>query len=1282
MKKITNFIVEKRYFILTTFLLLAGISAFLSTKVKINYDITEYLPSSSEIRKGIDIMNEEFSNTTSSFNIMFKDLTDTEKEETYDYLKKIDGVNSITYQNNTSYNKDGYTMYIVSIDGESDSKNAKEVFSTIIEHYEDKEVYTSGEVAERNGDVVSLSIICIAIACAMVILIIMCESYIEPFLFLFSILIGVLLNKGTNIFFSNVSNITDSICAILQMALSMDYSIMLMNRYIQENEKEKDKVKAMKTALYNAFKSISSSSVTTIVGLIALVFMSFTIGRDLGLVLAKGVLFSLLSIFTCLPALILISDKLIKKTKKKSPVIHLDKLGKIAYKGRYIAIFLFVLAFIGSYLLKGNLTILYTNSEEDKINEIFEENNQMAVVYKNEYEDIINNYCQKLEANEKVKEVLCYSNTINQKLLYNELNTKLNDLGIDTKIDDELLKLVYYYYKNPKRNEKTTTTDFINFIENTIYKSENIKDSIDSKTKDNIALLKNFVLPESINKKRNIKELSEIFGIEEESLKNILLLYQSENITTKITLTDFITFMNKVVLKDSTYSNNIRSSAKENLKTLSKLANKKTLTQKFNSKEMANILGIDENNSNLLYTYYILNQSLDTKISINEFANFVKNIVMKDETFKNLFTPEIQEKINLLATFSNEDLITEKKNSLTLSKIFNLDEDIIKQIMFLYYTNNESNSTYKIKEFVMQLEYLKNNTNYLDNVDISGILTLKNNSILINSEVDYKSSELDELLNIPKEKVYYLYALLDYANNNTASWNITPYELVNTIINNQDNPLLANSLNSSTIYTLHLLSNIMNSAINKATYSYQEMASFLNMDENMMKSIYSMYKNNKEIITLTIPELLDFVIKHQKDEAIKNTLTTSMIEKISLLSNICNGILNNKTYSPNDLNKLLGIDTNNLKLIYALYDVKVLNKEITISINDFVSFIKESVLTNKAFANSFDDTSKNKINTIKDLINISLNNEKLNHDELYNYLKQLSDDLNNNIIDLSYLYYGSINNYDNDVALTIEEVVNFLNYDILNNNQFKDLLNEEIREKITSSKELINNAKDMLVGKEYSRMIINTTFASESTETFDFIKDIKNNLQNNNQDIYVIGDSPMALEMSNSFDSELNFITILTMLFIFVVVALTFKSILIPFLLVLLIQCAVYLTMGILSFSGGTVYFIALLIVQSILMGATIDYAILYTSYYLEHRKTMGKIESVIASLNKSIHTILTSASILTIVTLVVGYFASAIAAKICKTISEGTLCSTILIIFLLPAVLVALDKFIIKKKK
>ena len=398
MKKITDFIINKRHFILILFIILSIISAFMSKKVNINYDIAEYLPNTSETRIGMDIMEKEFKEIkSSSLDVMFEDLQGDKKEEIYNELTQINGVSSVDYNNTEEYNKDNYTLYVINVDDTEDSKIATDIYNEVKTKYENYKIYTNGNISERNNPVLQTWIVALAVGCALIILIIMCESYVEPFLFLTSILIAVLLNNGTNIIFGTVSNITSSISAILQMALSMDYSIMLMNRYAQEKQNETDKVKAMKNALYNAFKSISSSSVTTIVGLLALVFMSFTIGRDLGFVLAKGVLFSLISIFFVLPSLILMFDKWIVKTKKKSLNFKMGGLGKISYKIRHVALILFIIAFAGSYLVKGNLGISYTDTTSNEINKVFSENNQIALIYKSEDEENVSKYLQEIE---------------------------------------------------------------------------------------------------------------------------------------------------------------------------------------------------------------------------------------------------------------------------------------------------------------------------------------------------------------------------------------------------------------------------------------------------------------------------------------------------------------------------------------------------------------------------------------------------------------------------------------------------------------------------------------------------------------------------------------------------------------------------------------------------------------------------------------------------------------------------------------------------------------------
>ncbi len=1202
MKKITDFIVNKRYWILGLFIILLVIAAILSRQVNINYDISRYLPNTSETRIGMDIMDSEFEENESSFNIMFKGLTEEKKDEIYNYLVSVNGVSSVDYEKNENYNKEDSTLYVVNVDDKEDSNLAKEVYNEITNKYKNDEIYTSGAIAERNTDVLPMWIIVLAVSCAIIILIIMCESYIEPFLFLVTILMAVVLNNGTNIIFDSVSNITNSISAILQMALSMDYSIMLINRYRQEREKESDKVQAMKNALYNAFKSISSSSVTTIVGLLALIFMSFTLGKDLGFVLAKGVLFSLICIFFVLPTLILMFDKLIQKTKKKTPHIKLDTIGKISYKLRYVAIPVFIGIFIFSYFQKGNLDILYTASEDDEISKIFSENNQMAIIYNNKEEKNISEYLEQIKENEHIEDVIAYGNTINKELEFDELNDKLEDLGADVEIDEYLLKILYYKYYNTDEDNKITFNEFVDFIQNEVYENQNMSDELNDKTKENVERFKNFTSSELVNKKRNSSEIANILGIDKNQINDILVYYNSKNNNIKISLNDFIKFINSDVLTNKTYSKRIDNTAKEKLNQLIKFTDVYTIQKKMTSEDMANLFGIDKNTIDLLYTYYISLNDIDTKLTLYQFSEFVLNDLLKDSKYANIFDEATINQLKLLNTFSNESIITKEMNSKELSEILGIDEEQINALIYL-------------------------------------------------------------------------------VQNNTDNWKMTPNEFVKLILTNSDNETIKGSINNETINQLKFLANIMDSSINKKSYSYNELAEFIGINLESSKNIYILYSSEKVTLKLTPKEFVDFILNHKTESTLSDKLDKDTLNNLTLIQKVMSGALEGQKYNSAELSKLLGINENDTKLLYGLYNSKYVNTNQTISLKEFISFLTNDVMKNQEYSENFDNDSKIKINTVNSIIKASENNVKYSKDEIFAILSKLTDDLDKNTVDLLYIYYGSSKDYNDNWTITIEHFVNYLNEDILNDSRFDDFIDNDMKNKITDSKEKINDAKDMLVGDQYSRIIIDTKFDLESEETFEFIQMMKDKLGENINEFYIIGDSPMAYEMSKSFNNELNFITILTMILIFIVVAITFKSLIIPAILVLTIQCAVYTIMGILSFSGEGVYYIALLIVQSILMGATIDYAILYTSYYIEHRKTMDVKNAIINSYNKSIHTILTSASILIIVTLIVGHFSSAITSMICKTISEGALCSAILIILLLPAVIAAVDKIVIKKK-
>ena len=1274
MRKVTDFIIEKRNYVLTIFIILSVVCLYLSTKVHINYDLTEYLPSTSETRIGMDIMNDEFPELdTIALNVMFKDLSTEDKNKIKDELENIEGVSSVAFDDSDKYNKDEYTLYEITVDGADDSKNAANVYKSVKDNYKDYEVYTSGEVATRNAPVLNIAVIALAIFCAMIILIIMCDSYVEPFLFLFVIGLAVFLNKGTNIIFSSVSNITTSICAILQMALSMDYSIMLMNRYTQEKEHTKNKEEAMKNALYHSFGSISSSSVTTIVGLLALVFMSFTIGRDLGIVLAKGVIFSLISIFLALPALILMFDSLIEKTQKKHFTMKLDWLGNFSFGIRHMAIFLFIIIFALSYFLKGNLQYEFTSNEQDDIARVFKENNQIALIYPSNEEDYVGAYCRSLEGTEKIDQILCYGNTINEPLKYDELKNKFSDLGQDVDIDDYVLKLIYFNYYN-KQETTMTFNDLVTFIENKVYPNAELSKEITPELRQNITKLKNFTSIDALNKKRTSREIASILGVSKDQVDQLFILYNATNPNTKITLPELANFINNYVLKNDTYKAYISEDQKALLKEAKPFLSKNNITTKKNSSEIANMFELSKDDVDKLFMYYESLQDINEKLTINEFVNFTLDKVYTNPEYQALFTDNTVASLKLLKVLSNKEIINTKMDIDGLAKIFDLSKDDINSILDLKNVTINGYTPAEIKELLTKYKDIIEEKTGLDVDKLLAKLeeALKNAEITDEEVVTLK--KIASIFGIPEEKIDEVIGLIK-----NKEIYLTPYEFVNLILENKDNAILSKILDEKTIETLNLAKNIMESTNNGTKYKYSDMAKLIGTDDAMVKQIYTLYHIMNTNTMITPMEFAKFLLNHQNDEMLKGALDNNSLSKLTLVNTVMDSVYNNTKYSYYDMVNLINVSKDDLKLLYSLYEVQN-GKKVTLSLDTFVNYLLDNVVNDSKFAPMFTDDMKSQLNTVRAIMESVKKNTKFNLTEMLALINPLADNIDKNTMDLLFIYYGSVNHYNEDWTLTVEEFVRYINDDILTDSRFDDFIDKEMRAKVSDAKTTIGDAKELLVGKDYNRAIFNTTLEAEGEETYNFISAVKDHM--NGKNAYVIGDSPMALEMSKSFDGEMNLITVLTMIFIFVVVAFTFKSILIPIILVFLIQCAVYITMDTLTFAGGSVYFIALLIVQSILMGATIDYAILYTSYYLESRRTMDIKEALINSYNKSIHTILTSASILIIVTLIVGKFASHIAAMICKTISIGTLCSMLLMLIILPSMLACADKLIIKNKK
>ena len=441
MKKVASFLVEKRKILLCLFLVLAAVSLPLMSHVRINYDLTKYLSAESRMKQGIQLMEQEFGPLNSSqLRVMIPDLSDTEKEEILRELSAMASGAQVTWVPGDRYNRNGYTLYEITTEFDSHSKEAAALFKAVHDQYDSRAVSTGGTIHEANVPMLPLSIMIIAVGLVLVLLLLMCNSWFEPVVFMVNIGIAVAVNLGTNVILPSISEYTNSIVGILQLVLSMDYSIILLNRYTQEKEKCADNQAAMKAAIAAAFPAVAGSSLTTFAGLLCLGFMSFKLGADMGFALAKSVIVSLICIFTVLPSLILSSDKLIVKTRKKALHIPAAAFSRFEYRRRFILLLMFLVLFVGAFILKNNTRILYMLQTNNAVEAEFEEQHSLVLIYEAGDRDRIAEVLAPLEQDEHVTGVTAYCNTLGKAYRADEITALF---GGENAPDASLIRLLY-----------------------------------------------------------------------------------------------------------------------------------------------------------------------------------------------------------------------------------------------------------------------------------------------------------------------------------------------------------------------------------------------------------------------------------------------------------------------------------------------------------------------------------------------------------------------------------------------------------------------------------------------------------------------------------------------------------------------------------------------------------------------------------------------------------------------------------------------------------------------
>lgn len=404
MMSIASFIVDKRVIIYIFFAIAIVYSIMSVSKVNVINDITSYLPSNTETRQGLDIMEEEFT-TYGTANVMVTNITYENGEHIEDMIKKIDNIKDVEFKNDEQHYKNSAALLNVTFADDGSTKESEVALNNIKELLSEYDTYISTEVASEAQEAEDLNsqmkvILTVAALIIGLVLLFTSQTYMEIIIFALVFIVAAILNMGTNYWFGDISFITKSVAVVLQLALAIDYAIILSHRFSEEKENYPDDAhKAIVTALSKAIIEISSSSLTTISGLVALALMQLKVGLDMGRVLSKGIVFSLVTVFFLMPGLLYQLNSLIDRTRHKSFVPSIELFGKLVVKTRYVIPVIFIGVVVTGAVLSSRAEYAYDidsvraniqtekSIAKDKINNNFGVSSQMAVIVpKGDYE--------------------------------------------------------------------------------------------------------------------------------------------------------------------------------------------------------------------------------------------------------------------------------------------------------------------------------------------------------------------------------------------------------------------------------------------------------------------------------------------------------------------------------------------------------------------------------------------------------------------------------------------------------------------------------------------------------------------------------------------------------------------------------------------------------------------------------------------------------------------------------------------------------------------------------
>lgn len=1094
--------------------------------VHVNSDMTKYLPADSQMSRGLQVMATEFGEadiSMPSISLMCGALSEEEKTAFRDTLTALPDVNKAAVQTS----EDGaHTLYQLYVDESVDQKAlGKQIRKA---HPQVQLVETA-----QDGATPPVSVMIIAAFLIVAVLLFMAQSWVEPFIYLGTTGMAILLNMGTNAFLPSVSITTHSIAAILQMVLSIDYCIILTNRYRQKKKSHPDPIEAVNFAIKSAYRPVISSAMTTVVGLLMLCFMRLRIGMDMGVVLAKGVICSLICTFSVLPSLLILLDKAIEKSHKKTFVIPTERLGRFATSHKIPIAISSVILFAVAFFFSQRTSIFFSAEAESRIEEVFPQPNAFVIIYNTADEDSIAPMIDQLAGDTSVNTVISYPTLLQRPYSAAEMAVSLKTMSaqfgdminlgngdlIQEMLTPELVQVLYYMQSGLG---DTLTIDFptlTRFIDSDCLNNPLFAGFIDDSMRDQMALLRELTSEEPVQEDANAANVND----------------------------------------------NVNDNANDN----------------------ANV-NADANAAIAAANAVSIAESAEPADRV---ATPLTTIAIDSSDNPNLQAPTIvPEPTYAVVDFINR-LYIDRPSALTMDFRTLADTITLRRVMDAAEMSAFIGSS--LTQTRLVFNYDKQHRKAMTPLEYMHILT---------DDLFFRKALNGMITPEQKEIVRMRTGIMDLANKNTY---LSAQQLVG-------------------ISERFGIKNITGSYV-----------------DSLMEPI---------VIQQNMLSLQERLIANAESSSVSVSSDSGSSVSDSDSGEISNSDSGDSSVSGDLVEKALPEVQQPMPAIATPAKHKPTREEI------------EADRKAELF------------------LELMYGGKRYPADRMAQYFAQLGQEVDANMISLLYTYYGSQRLYNDSLQMSIEEVLSYVSGPLLTDPRMASLIPDSVTDIISGVEQQMQSGVGMLRGNDHSLCVVLTDYPAESDATYAFVDTLerleKRYLPSGSN---MIGESVMYSEMKNGFSHEMMIVTILTILAIFLIVAITFRSVIVPAILILTVMTAVYVNVVCCGIISGEMLYLAYLIVQSILMGATIDYGILFANYYREKRRTLPARESIFESYKGSIRTIMTSGLIMVVAPAAMAMLTDNVMIRnIVGAIAIGAFVAIILILVLLPGVLMVFDRWVV----